>query len=130
MSTPMEDPEEAFVLSAENSSEENGNQRKRPRKEDSNKRSFIWKHFKKSKDETTLEEIIRCSVIDRNGNQCTTHYLAFGSTSNAIQHLANVHSIVDESKIHVKVKSYLILIILLYNYIIDNLLFYYYFLGS
>jgi hypothetical protein len=118
-----DDFEETFILSTENSSEENienvgnvenvgnNNQRKRPRKENSNK-SFVWKHFKKSKDETTLEEIMRCSVIDKNGKQCETHYLAFGSTSNAIQHLANVHNIVDEDKLHVKVKSYLIIIIL------------------
>ena len=90
-----DDFEETFILSTENSN-----------------KSFVWKHFKKSKDETTLEEIMRCSVIDKNGKQCETHYLAFGSTSNAIQHLANVHNIVDGDKLHIKVKSYLIIIIL------------------
>lgn len=44
-----------------------------------------------------------CNLNNSEGQPCQRTYTAFGSTSNAIQHLASVHGIVEQGKIHIKV---------------------------
>jgi hypothetical protein len=61
------------------------------------KRSFVWKHFEEKNDPNGTGKIMTCEI------PCTAKYAAFGSTSNAIQHLASVHGILDKDKLHVKV---------------------------
>ena len=95
------------------------NLRKRQRQEKgisgsvNTKRSFIWKFFKQERNANNVE-VMKCDLLDHNGNPCTTQYLTFGSTSNAIQHLANVHGILEEGKLHVKVFFYYIFIFIIF----------------
>ena len=96
---------------------EDTNSRKRQRHEKNTggtKRSFIWKFFKVEKDANSSSEVMKCGLLDHNGQPCTTQYLTHGSTSNAIQHLANVHSIVEKGKLHVKVLFCYNIILFLY----------------
>ncbi|CAB4483377.1 unnamed protein product [Rhizophagus irregularis] len=51
-------------------------------------------------------KVMTCNLNNSEGQPCQRTYTAFGSTSNAIQHLASVHGIVEQGKIHIKaVKS-------------------------
>ncbi|CAB4408920.1 unnamed protein product [Rhizophagus irregularis] len=51
-------------------------------------------------------KVMTCNLNNSEGQPCQRTYTAFGSTSNAIRHLASVHGIVEQGKIHIKaVKS-------------------------
>src|SRR5437763_10305688 len=67
------------------------------------KRNFVWKHFEERNDPDGTGKIMACKNLLSDGTSCTAKYAAFGSTSNAIQHLASVHGILDKDKLHVKV---------------------------
>ncbi|CAG8709350.1 22109_t:CDS:2 [Rhizophagus irregularis] len=72
----------------------------------SSKKSFIWKYFSEGANPIGPGKVMTCNLNNSEGQPCQRTYAAFGSTSNAIQHLASVHGIVEQGKIHIKaVKS-------------------------
>ncbi|CAB5194235.1 unnamed protein product [Rhizophagus irregularis] len=72
----------------------------------SSKKSFIWKYFSEGANPIGSGKVMTCNLNNSEGQPCQRTYAAFGSTSNAIQHLASVHGIVEQGKIHIKaVKS-------------------------
>ncbi|CAI2193958.1 12257_t:CDS:1 [Funneliformis geosporum] len=92
---------------AETNSTNTTDQSKKRRREGpggSNKKSFIWKYFVEKDNPNGPGTITACTLNLRNGQPCSTSYASFGSTSNAITHLANVHGIVEQGKLHIKVK--------------------------
>jgi hypothetical protein len=70
------------------------------------KKSFVWKYFNETTNPNGPGRIMTCTLNDPEGRPCQKTYTAFGSTSNAIQHLASVHGIVEQGKIHIKVIIY------------------------
>ncbi|CAB4440653.1 unnamed protein product [Rhizophagus irregularis] len=72
----------------------------------SSKKSFIWKYFSEGANPISPGKVMTCNLNNSEGQPCQRTYTAFGSTSNTIQHLASVHGIVEQGKIHIKaVKS-------------------------
>ncbi|CAB4407317.1 unnamed protein product [Rhizophagus irregularis] len=72
----------------------------------SSKKSFIWKYFSEGANPISPGKVMTCNLNNSKGQPCQKTYTAFGNTSNAIQHLASVHGIVEQGKIHIKaVKS-------------------------
>ena len=71
----------------------------------SSKKSFIWKYFNEMTNPNGPGKVMTCTLNDSKGQPCQKAYTAFGSTSNAIQHLASIHGIIEQEKIHVKVIS-------------------------
>lgn len=69
----------------------------------SSKTSFIWQYFSETANPNGPGKIMICTLNDSDGQPCNKTYTAFGSTSNGIQHLASVHGIVEQGKIHIKV---------------------------
>jgi len=61
----------------------------------SNKKSFIWKYFIEKNNSSRPGTITACTLNLSSDQPCSTSYAAFGSTSNAITHLANVYGIVE-----------------------------------
>ncbi|CAG8680606.1 4088_t:CDS:1, partial [Ambispora gerdemannii] len=76
--------------------------RKRHCPSSSEKKSFIWKYFIEKNNPNGPGKIMVCSLNLANGKPCQKTYTAFSSTSNAIQHLANIHAIVKQEKLHIK----------------------------
>ncbi|CAG8745473.1 13818_t:CDS:1, partial [Funneliformis caledonium] len=66
------------------------------------KRSFVWKFFDEKDNPSGPGKIMACKNLLSNGKLCTVTYAALDSTSNTIQHLANIHGILDENKVHIK----------------------------
>ncbi|PKY53781.1 hypothetical protein RhiirA4_426265 [Rhizophagus irregularis] len=69
----------------------------------SSKKSFIWKYFSEGANPISPGKVMTCNLNNSKGQPCQKTYTAFGNTSNAIQHLASVHGIVEQGKIHIKV---------------------------
>ncbi|CAB4440707.1 unnamed protein product [Rhizophagus irregularis] len=70
----------------------------------SSKKSFIWKYLAKGQILCSPGKVMTCNLNNSEGQPCQRTYTAFGSTSNTIQHLASVHGIVEQGKIHIKNK--------------------------
>ncbi|CAG8678535.1 12202_t:CDS:2, partial [Ambispora gerdemannii] len=66
------------------------------------KKSFIWKYFIKKNNPSEPGKIMIYSLNLVNGKPCQKTYTAFSSTSNAIQHLASIHAIIEQEKLHIK----------------------------
>ena len=78
-----------------------------------NKKSFIWKYFVEKNNPSGPDTITACTLNLSSDQSCSTSYAAFGNTSNAITHLANVYGIVEQEKFYIKVRWQNVLLFLL-----------------
>ncbi|GBB93975.1 hypothetical protein RclHR1_22690001 [Rhizophagus clarus] len=77
-----------------------------PDPEGFSKKSFVWKYFNEAPNPNSPGKVMICNLNNSKRLLCQRTYTAFGSTSNTIQHLASVHGIIEQGKIHIKaVKS-------------------------